>query len=296
MPSARAAHRNCGCGAGHSLDALVTAAYAVSGAGAVSWEFRGCHWHQRVGRVVRMFASARGPLLVASLAAGLLGLAAGVGEPAYAHPPITPTMQAHAQEKMLVVADLPAGLKVDPGWEFTTKIDRHDLKFELCTVNGKAIEAPPAPVMYQVEFGETDLLNDPHSLQENVWQFASTSAAEEAWRVLKERARQCTGTTNEAETSQATPIRQVLSNGVARQLVQGVPGVWTHSTYLRPSVGADAGEGGYYVAYLVGSAILTVEYDFQEGVNLSPLRRRVVNTVTRQLAERWLADPAVTYP
>lgn len=226
----------------------------------------------------------------------LLSAATLLASPANATDGVTPTMQADAQEKMLLVGDLPELIKVDPGWEFTTKIDRHDLKFELCTIRGKAIEAPPAPVMYQVEFGETDLVSDPYSLQENVWQFADAASAQRAWAILQERARLCTGTTQEPGGPGAGPVRQVLSNGVALQRVNGETGIWTHSTYLHAATATDVGEGGYYVAYLVGDAIMTVEYDFLQGVTLSRLHRRLVNNVARTLGERWLADPVKTYP
>jgi hypothetical protein len=83
---------------------------------------------------------------------------------------------------------------------------------------------------------------------------------------------------------------------VALQRVNGQTGIWTHSTYPHAATATDVGEGGYYVAYLVGDAIMTVEYDFLEGVTLSRLDRRQVNTVARILGERWLADPVKTYP
>ena len=226
----------------------------------------------------------------------LCSAAALFASPALATEGVTPDMQADAQEKMLVVGDLPQGLKVDPGWEFTTKIDRHDLKFELCTVRGATIETPPAPVMYQVEFGETDLVQDPYSLQENVWQFPDAASANYAWKMMKKRAQFCHGTTYESGGRGAGWVRQDLTNGIALQQVNGQTGIWTHSTYLHAATATDVGEGGYYVAYLLGDAIITVEYDFVEGVTLSAPQRRLVNTVARTLAERWLADPVKTFP
>lgn len=225
--------------------------------------------------------------LVASalLAAGTT-LTLGTG-PARAADGTTPQAQADALAKMMTGADFPASLKVDPGWEFTTKVDRWDLAFELCTKNGVAVQGLPSPIMYQVEFGETDRLADPISIQQNVWQFASTAQAKRAWQVMQQRAKRCTGTTREPDGTAGGYATQVHTNGTTPAVVKGRPGLWTHSVYTTGS--ADAGEGGYYVAFLLDDAIQTVEFDFTAGEVLAARERWQINKVAQTLANRWLA-------
>ena len=209
-----------------------------------------------------------------------------MGTEAFASVESPPQAQANALSKMVTSADLPESLRLDAGWEFTTKVDRHDLKFELCTKNGVAIEALPAPVMHQVEFGETDLLADPISTQQNIWQFSSTADAQRAWRVMQLRAKGCTGTTREPAGA-GVAATQVLTNGTTRAVVNGQHGIWTHSVYTKGST--DAGEGGYYVAFLLDDAIQTVEYDFAEAKVLPISTRVEVKRMAQKLANRWLA-------
>lgn len=209
-----------------------------------------------------------------------------VAAPAHATDGTAPQAQADALSKMMTAADIPASLFVDPGWEFTTKVDRRDLAFELCTKNGVAVRGLPSPVMHQVEFGETDLLADPISIQQNIWQFDSPAQAQRAWQVMQARAKRCTGTTREPDGTAGGYATQVLSNGTTRAVVNLRPGVWTHSVYTSGS--ADAGEGGYYVAFLLDDAIQTVEFDFAAGKVLASSDRWPVKKVAQALANRWL--------
>jgi hypothetical protein len=229
---------------------------------------------------------------ITTLVAGCV-LSMGTGT-AWATDGTSPQAQADALGKMVTSADVPSSLLVDPGWEFTTKVDRYDLRFELCTKNGVAIEGLPAPIMHQVEFGETDLLSDPISVQQNIWQFTTPSEAKRAWRVMQARAKDCSGTTKEPGDSAGKFATQVLTNGTTRAVVNGQPGIWTHSLY-RSGV-TPSGEGGYYVAFLLDDAIQTVEYDFAEGTVLPESDRWPVKKLAQTLANRWLAGGSTSPP
>jgi hypothetical protein len=198
-----------------------------------------------------------------------------------------PQVQADALAKMMTSADIPSALKIDAGWEFTTKVDRQDLAFELCTKSGVTVRGVPAPVMHQVEFGETDRLADPISIQQNIWQFNSSAEAQRAWQVMQQRAKRCTGTTKEPSGVGGDYATQVLSNGTTRAVVNGRSGIWLHSVYASGT--SDAGEGGYYVAFLLDDAIQTVEFDVAEGEVLASNDRWPVKKTAQALANRWLA-------
>lgn len=198
----------------------------------------------------------------------------------------TPQQMADAAAAMLVWEDVPASMKVAPGWEFTTKADK-TLALELCTKAGKEVLAPRAPVMFQTELGETDLVNDPVAFQENVWQYADAGAAARAWAVLKQRAKQCTGKVIERTTGEASNT-QILSNGLTDLEFNGNVGVWVHSYFARTVSESASTEGGYYVMYLNGDVIQSVEYDYPDTVNLGPGLRATVQRIAVDLAARWL--------
>lgn len=202
-------------------------------------------------------------------------------------PPGQPTTAdvARASEQMLTWEDVPALLKVDPGWEFTAKADSL-LALELCTKDGKAITTPPAPVMYQVELGETTAKSDPISLQQNVWQYSSEAQARRAWETTKARAKRCTGRTTERGT-QGTSNIQYLTNGVTDVLVNGEPGIWTQSRFSRTLSEDATSEGGYYVVFLNGTVLQSMEYDYSDTVELPVRKRLAVQEISQRLAERW---------
>jgi hypothetical protein len=53
-------------------------------------------------------------------------------------------------------------------------------------------------------------------------------------------------------------------------------------------VGEDAAtEGGYYVMFLNGSAIQSVEYDYPDTVDLNPALRAQVQKIAELLVDRW---------
>ncbi len=192
---------------------------------------------------------------------------------------------ADAVNRMLVWEDVPRTMKVAPGWEFTTKADK-SLALELCTKNGQEILAPEAPILFQVELGETDLQEDPNSFQQNIWQYENSADAQRAWAILQQRALKCTGRVLERAPGQRTNV-QYLTNGTTELMVNDRPGVWVHSRFARP-VGEDAAtEGGYYVMFLNGSAIQSVEYDYPDTVDLNPALRAQVQKIAKLLVDRW---------
>lgn len=217
-------------------------------------------------------------LLLGIVSAPALAIPGGKSDP-------TPEQLAHASTHMLTWADVPESMKVAPGWEFTAKSDPI-LALELCTKNGIAILSPRAPLMYQVELGETDAQVDPTAFQENIWQYPDSVAAARAWSVLQQRARKCTGRSIEREPG-GRPSTQFLTNGITDVLVNGQPGIWTHSRFSRPLPEDAPSEGGYYVVFLNGDVIQSVEYDFPDTKNLSERLRRQVQSIAQSLALRW---------
>ncbi len=199
--------------------------------------------------------------------------------------PPSPTEMAQAAERMLTWGDVPASLKVDPGWEFTTKQDPL-LALELCTKGKKTITTPPAPSMYQVELGETTATTDPVSIQQNIWQYPSEAQARRAWEVTKLRAKRCTGRSVE-RGSQGSSNIQYLTNGTTDVLVNGEPGIWIQSRFSRKLASDATSEGGYYVVFLNGSVLQSMEYDYADTINLPQRKRLAVQTLSQRLAERW---------
>lgn len=225
-------------------------------------------------------ASALGIVAAVSLAASPIAAAATTptGQP-------TPEQMSHAAGHMLVWEDVTPAMKVAPGWEFTTKADK-SLALELCTKSGKAISAPKAPVMFQTELGETDLKTDPVAFQQNIWQYPDTTAAQKAWSTLQKRAKRCTGQIVEATPGEKSNV-QHLSNGATEALVNGQPGVWIHSYFDRRVSESATTEGGYYVMFLNGNVMQSVEYDYPDTVDLSPALRTQVQGIAQTLATRW---------
>lgn len=197
----------------------------------------------------------------------------------------TPWQMANAAANMLRWTDVTPSMEVAPGWEFTTKVDDL-LALELCTIAGKDVLAPEAPVMFQTELGETDWESDPIAFQENVWSYPSEKAAKRAWKKLRKSARLCTGSFAESTTGESANT-QILSNGRTDTEVNGTPGVWVHSYFTQKLSESASSEGGYYVVFLNGDVIQSVEYDFVDTVNLSPDLRATVQRIAAVLADRW---------
>jgi|GEM_PF-933333 len=240
------------------------------------------------GSVLRSF-SALGGLVI-----GLLCSIVGLAPIAMANqtPEGQPTQQdlARAVASMLVWEDVPATLKVEPGWEFTTKSDK-SLVVELCSRNQQSILGPKAAVLYQVELGETDAVADPTALQQGVYVFADAARAQKAWQLLQRRALRCTGRSLERNPGQRTNV-QYLTNGTTQVLVDGRPGIWIQSRFTRPVDDNAVNEGGYYVIFLNGNAIQVVEYDYEDTVDLREGLRQQVQQIAKVLAERWSASAA----
>jgi hypothetical protein len=194
-----------------------------------------------------------------------------------------------ALDRMLTYADAPRILDVAPGWEFTVKADT-SLKQELCTRFGQEISGPKTSLLFQVELGESDDVGeDPVSTEQKVWQYRSTAAALRDWQIMERRVKQCSGRTREPD-GEGRYVVQYLSNGRTDVTVEGRSGIWIHSDYKASRVlSADAGEGGYYVLFLVGDTIQSVEYDYPDNGKLSMAKRRAVDRMTKTLADRWLA-------
>jgi hypothetical protein len=210
-------------------------------------------------------------------------------------PPSTSAM-AQAADQMLTWGDVPPSLKVDPGWEFTTKADPL-LALELCTKQSKTITTPPAPVMYQVELGETTAITDPLSIQQNIWQYPSEAQARRAWETTQRRAKRCTGRSVE-RGSQGSSNIQYLTNGATEVRVNGEPGIWIQSRFSRQLANDATSEGGYYVVFLNGSVLQSMEYDYADTIELTQGKRLAVQKLSQRLAERWTvassAQPAIS--
>lgn len=197
----------------------------------------------------------------------------------------TPQDMDRAVSSMLIWEDAPANLKVDPGWEFTTKYD-DSLVIELCSRNRQSVQGPKATLLYQVELGETDGIIDPTSLEHDVYVYPDAASAQKAWKVLQRRALRCTGRNLERNPGERTNV-QYLTNGTTQVLVDGRPGIWIQSRFARPVDNNATNEGGYYVFFLNGNSIQGVEYDYPDTVDLRQGLRIQVQEIAQVLAERW---------
>ena len=226
------------------------------------------------------------PVVGILLVACLLGSPPASAVPGPATQP-TPEQMANAAGRMLTWEDVPRSMKVAPGWEFTVKADK-GLAHELCTKGGTAILAPAASALYQVELGETDLQSDPVAFQQNVWQYSDSTAAGRAWATLQQRARKCTGRSVERAPGESSNV-QYLTNGSTEVDFDGRQGVWVQSRFARPVTENATTEGGYYVMFLNGDVIQSVEYDYPDTVDLSGALRSQVQQIAVTLATRWIS-------
>ena len=194
----------------------------------------------------------------------------------------TPIQGATALTKMLTYSDVPRGLNVAPGREYTVKADKGSLMQGLCEKNGVELSGPLTHLLYQVELGETNAVLDPIALEQKVWQYDSASLAHKDWTIIERRAKQCTG------RSVSGPSVQYLSNGVTEQSVEGRQGIWIYVKAPAVGVDPDTEDGYYYALVLVGDTIQSVEYDFIDAKGLSQRKKTMVNQVAVDLAGKWL--------
>jgi hypothetical protein len=186
---------------------------------------------------------------------------------------------------MMTVADVPAGLRVTGGWEFTAE-EATGLRPDLCVRNGVEVVGALAPTMYQVELGERTAVGQ-HGLQQQVYEYATADAAQRAFALLAHRARQCRGTTLESEVKGGPTAKQRLTNGRTAETVTGVPGVWVYNDFARSVATKDWADGGYNVFYLAGRAIEALQYDIPDTLPTTMRARRQVDELGRSLGERW---------
>jgi len=199
--------------------------------------------------------------------------------------PPTPVVEA-ALKKMLTYADVPAILRVAPGWEYTVKAD-NSLVQTLCTKDGVSIDGPPESLLFQVELGETDATEDLISTEQKVWQYDSANQAKRGWRIMVERANKCHGRTREPDGKGGWVV-QYLSHGRTPQQVNGTAGIWIWSQMKGGGTGGP--DGGYYVLSLAGDTIQSVEYDYRDSAGLNAAKRRAVDRMAHTLVTRWLAN------
>lgn len=226
-----------------------------------------------------------GFVLIASSAVSAEGARATTTSPGQP----SPEQIAKAAGHMLVWEDVPKSMKVAPGWEFTSKADS-TLALELCSKRGTPVLAPPVPIMFQVELGETDLQADPVAFQQDIWEFPDSAAAQRSWEVLTQRARRCAGRSIERAPGEHGNV-QYLTNGTTDLEVDGRAGVWIHSRFARPVAEDAITEGGYLVVFLKDNVIQSVEYDYSDTKDLSNRLRIQVQRIAQMLADRWSAVP-----
>lgn len=223
--------------------------------------------------------------VIAATVTALTALVSGGASAATSEP--TSDQVKHAIDVMLRYPDVPTGLVVSKGWEFTAEHGTI-LKLNLCEIGNKAYDGAVAPVMYQSELGEIATAN-PTGLQQNIWQYGSRAQAKKAWRTLQNRLAKCTGTYTVDDGTNT--VVQHLSNGPLKQIVKG-----RHGRFLYVNVDVndpliDVVDGAYYTYFLVGTAIQSMEYDNSETLDVTKAERRLVNKVSLKLANRWLGLP-----
>ena len=198
----------------------------------------------------------------------------------------TPAETARIQARMLTRDDVPAALRISPGWEFTIKAhaDQHQ---SLCDKNGQDIEGRATDLLYQVELGETNAEVDPTAVEQKVWPYRTSTQALREWQVIQERVKKCVGRSEWTGQDGGRNV-QILSHGNTTQRIQGRQGIWIFIDARGSGFDPESEDGGYYVLFPVGNTIQSVEYDFPDARGLSPLKRNMVNELAVRLGERWL--------
>ena len=226
----------------------------------------------------------------AALAAAVIGASLVVAAPpATAKPRPTPTPQEQAKvfARMLVRADVPRSLVVDAGIEYTMK-DHEAQHQSLCDKNGRDIQGRATDLLYQVELGETNAIQDPVAIEQKVWPYASTQQALREWLYIVEQVKFCTGRSDWAGETGNRNV-QYLSNGRTRETVDGRTGIWIWIDARGSVRNPESEDGGYYVLYLVKDVIMSLEYDYPDAKGLPTAARQQVDLLAWRLAERWLA-------
>lgn len=223
------------------------------------------------------------------VAVSLIGLVAGVisATSVQARPTPTPTPieQAAIFDRMLTRADAPRSLRISPGIEYTMK--NHEGQHQsLCDKNGRTIEGRETDLLYQVELGETNTIADPIAIEQKVWPYVSTQQALRQWRYIVQQVKLCTGRSQWKGEAGGDNI-QFLSNGETDFLIGGRPGVWIWIDSRRQAGSSDNEDGGYYVIYLVGDTIQSLEYDYPDAKGLPFRDRQQVDQLAFRLADRW---------
>ena len=222
------------------------------------------------------------------MGAALLGVCVGAGAPAQAlmPKPPTPKESAQAYERMLAPEDPPKELLVSDGIEYTTKYHpgQHQA---LCDKNGVSVEGRETNLLFQVELGETNSLKDPVALEQKVWPYRNSTEALREWQYIEQQVKLCTGRSQwKGETGENV---QYLSNGRTKDMIQGRTGIWIWIDARKGSFNVESEDGGYYVLYLVGDTIQSVEYDYPDAKGLSQGLKDMVNRLAWVLGNRWLA-------
>ena len=227
--------------------------------------------------------------LAASVAASVV-LGGGVAAAA-PRPTPTPQEQAKVFARMLVRADVPKALMVDSGIEYTMKghAGQHQA---LCDKNGKDIEGRETDLLYQVELGETNSIEDPVAIEQKVWPYATPQRALREWQYIEQQAKLCTGRSQWKGESGGSNI-QYLSNGRTSTFVDGRTGIWIWIDSRSRASNSDNEDGGYYVLYLVKDSIMSLEYDYPDAKGLPFTARKMVDQLAVRLAERWIATSRV---
>ncbi len=224
------------------------------------------------------------------IAMSVIGLVAGAisatNVQARLQPTPTPVEQAAVFDRMLTRADVPRSLRVSPGIEYTMK--NHEGQHQsLCDKNGRTIEGRETDLLYQVELGETNTIADPTAIEQKVWPYASTQQALRQWRYIVQQAKLCTGRSQWKGETGGDNI-QFLSNGQTDFLIDGRPGIWIWIDSRRQAGSSDNEDGGYYVLYLVGDTIQSLEYDYPDAKGLPFRARQQVDRLAFRLADRWM--------
>lgn len=227
--------------------------------------------------------------LIASTITIALALSAFTGvATAQAKPTPVPTPEevAHNLARMLTVNDVPKELMIDPGWEYTVKAHpgQHQA---LCDKNGEDVQGRETNLLYQVELGETNVLEDPIALEQKMWPYASTTQALSEWQYLQQEVRKCTGRSTWKNDKGGMNV-QYLSWGYTQLQVRGNKGIWIYIDARSAGFNPDSEDGGYYILFPVGSAIQSVEYDFPDAGGISQRKRMLLEQLSVKLADRWL--------
>ena len=202
----------------------------------------------------------------------LLGLPTAMGAPAQLDP-------ATAPRHMLRASDVTPALGLQ-GPLVRDIVEGDRLAPLLCNLaNQREVVAPTSQEKVAVGLTQQDL----SSVQQDLFQYASASAARSAFTRLATRARQC-------DERNALPVNhvQVLTNGAAPVQFKGVPGVWTREVNATRGANGVVDYDSYTVSLLVGDAIQQVTLTTLGAGRAADVQRSSVDTLALKLAKRWV--------